>query len=85
MTNLHLSMQDLITEIRFTAWLLWRIHLAFRQMVVGGGMGAQFALAFLKNLPFDIVLEMAEASQESLNWLADHFPDVGRENPGLKR
>ena len=72
-------------EIRFTAWLLWRIHLAFRQMGVGGGMGAQFALAFLKSLPFGLVLELAEASQESFTWLAEHFPDVARENPGLER
>lgn len=71
--------------IRFTAWLLWRTHLAFRQMGLGGGMGAQFALAFLKNLPFGIVLELAEVSQEAFDWLADHFPDVGRENPGLER
>ena len=72
-------------EIRFTAWLLWRIHLAFRQMGVGGGMGAQFALAFLKSLPFGLVLELAEASQEAFTWLAEHFPDVDRENPGLER
>ena len=72
-------------EIRFTAWLLWRIHLAFRQMGVGGGMGAQFALAFLKSLPFGLVLELAEASQEAFTWLAEHFPDVARENLGLER
>ena len=72
-------------EIRFVAWLIWRIHLAFRQMGVGGGMGCQFALAFLKNLPFAVVLELAEASQEAFDWLAEHFPDVNRENPGLQR
>ena len=77
--------QEVILEIRFTAWLLWRIHLAFRQMGVGGGMGAQFALAFLKSLPFGLVLELAEASQEAFTWLAEHFPDVARENPGLER
>ncbi|CAK0786419.1 hypothetical protein CVIRNUC_009632 [Coccomyxa viridis] len=77
--------EEVIMEIRFTAWLLWRIHLAFRQMGVGGGMGAQFALAFLKSLPFGLVLELAEASQESFTWLAEHFPDVDRENPGLER
>ena len=77
--------QDLIMEIRFTAWLIWRIHLAFRQMGVGGGMGAQCALAFLKSLPFALVFELAKASQESFDWLADHFPDVSRENPGLRR
>ena len=72
-------------EIRFTAWLIWRIHLAFRQMGVGGGMGAQCALVFLKSIPFGVVLELAQATQEAFNWLADHFPDVGRENPGLRR
>ncbi len=78
-------MQNLIMEVRFVAWLIWRIHLAFRQMGVGGGMGCQFALAFLKNLPFAIVLELAEASQEAFDWLAEHFPDVDHENPGLQR
>ena len=72
-------------EVRFVAWLIWRIHLAFRQMGVGGGMGCQFALAFLKNLPFAVVLELAEASQEAFDWLAEHFPDVNHENPGLQR
>ena len=72
-------------EIRFVAWLIWRIHLAFRQMGVGGGMGCQFALAFLKNVPFAVVLELAEASQEAFDWLAEHFPDVSHENPGLQR
>ncbi len=24
--------QEVVTDIRCTAWLLWRIHLAFRQM-----------------------------------------------------
>ena len=48
-------------------------------------MGAQFALAFLKSLPFGLVLELAEASQEAFTWLAEHFPDVDRENPGLER
>lgn len=72
-------------EVRFVAWLIWRIHLAFRQMGVGGGMGCQFALAFLKNLPLAVVLELAEASQESFDWLAEHFPDVNYENPGLQR
>lgn len=72
-------------EVRFVAWLVWRIHLAFRQMGVGGGMGCQFALAFLKNLPLGVVLELAEASQEAFDWLAEHFPDVNRENPGLQR
>ena len=48
-------------------------------------MGAQCALIFLKSLPFEVVLELARASQEAFNWLADHFPDVGRKNPGMQR
>lgn len=44
-------MQDIVLEIRCAAWLLWRIHLAFRQMAFREGMGAHFALVLTKVLP----------------------------------
>ena len=37
--------------MRCTAWLLWRIHLTFRQMASRQGMGAYLALVLIKNMP----------------------------------
>ena len=37
--------------MRRTAWLLWRVHLTFRQMASRQGMGAYLALVLLRNMP----------------------------------
>ena len=50
----HLDAQKterVMREVRTTAWLLWRIHLAFRQMASRQGMGAYLALLLTKSLP----------------------------------
>lgn len=50
----HLDRQKaeaVMREVRGTAWLLWRIHLAFRQMASRQGMGAYLALILIQKLP----------------------------------
>ena len=77
--------QEVLTDIRCTAWLLWRIHLAFRQMTFRTGMGAHFALVLTKMLPLDMVQRLAASSQAAFDCLVAAFPAVGPTTPGLEQ
>ncbi|BDA49094.1 probable aluminum-activated malate transporter 5 at N-terminal half [Coccomyxa sp. Obi] len=77
--------QDVLTDIRCTAWLMWRIHMAFRQMAFRQGMGAHFALVLTKMLPPDIVQRLASTSQEAIDCLVNTFPAVPPTTPGLDK
>lgn len=77
--------QDVLTDIRCTAWLMWRIHMAFRQMAFRQGMGAHFALVLTKMLPPDIVRRLASDAQEAIDCLVSTFPAVPPTTPGLEK
>lgn len=75
----------MLTDIRCTAWLLWRIHLAFRQMAFRQGMGAHFALVLTKMLPQDVILRLATSAQQAFDCLVTAFPAVKPTSPGLEK